>query len=154
MKVLVQRVSRAAVRVEGETVAEIERGLLVLIGVEVDDVEQDAVYQADKTAELRIFPDDEGRMNRGLVEVGGEAIVVSQFTLASSTRRGRRPSFTAAAGPEKAVPLYERFVGRLRERGIAVGTGVFQAHMEVELVNDGPVTLLLDPRTMPRRGRS
>jgi len=152
MKVLLQRVSRAAVRVDGETVASIGPGLLVLLAVEQGDGEEDADYLADKSAELRVFPDDAGKMNRGVEEAGGELLVVSQFTLASSTRRGRRPSYTRAAPPELAVPLYERFTARLRGRGLHVAEGVFQAMMEVELVNDGPVTILLDPP--PFRERS
>jgi len=145
VKVLLQRVSRAAVRVEGETVGSIGAGLLVLLGVEQGDGEADADYLADKSAELRIFPDDEGKMNRSVEDAGGELLVVSQFTLAACTRRGRRPSYSRAAPPELAVPLYERFAARLRGRGLRVAEGVFQAMMEVELVNDGPVTVLLDP---------
>jgi D-tyrosyl-tRNA(Tyr) deacylase len=146
LRVLLQRVRRAAVRVEGATVAEIGGGLLVLLGVEAEDGEKDVCYLADKTAEVRIFRDDQGKMNRSVEEIGGEVLVVSQFTLAASTRRGRRPSFGRAAEPRLAEELYERFVGRLRERGLAVECGIFQAMMDVELVNDGPVTLLLDPR--------
>ncbi len=142
---LLQRVSRAAVRVDGRTSGRIEGGLLALVGVERGDSEKDADYLADKTAELRVFPDEQGRMNRSVIEAGGSVLVVSQFTLAGSTRRGRRPSFSRAEEPRLAAPLCERFLERLRERGIHVSSGVFQAHMEVELVNDGPVTLLLDP---------
>jgi D-tyrosyl-tRNA(Tyr) deacylase len=145
VKVLLQRVSRAAVRVEGRTVASIERGLLAFVAVENDDGPSDADYLADKTAELRIFPDDEGRMNRSVGAVGGSVLVVSQFTLAASTRRGRRPSYARAAMPERARALYDAFAVRLRDRGLPVTCGVFQATMEVELVNDGPVTILLDP---------
>lgn len=145
MKTLLQRVSRAQVRVDGVAVGSIGHGLLVLLGVERGDSEADADRQADKTAELRIFPDDAAKMNRSVEEAGGAVLVVSQFTLAASTRRGRRPSFDAAAPPEQARALYERFAQRLRARGIPVATGVFQATMEVELVNDGPVTILLDP---------
>jgi D-tyrosyl-tRNA(Tyr) deacylase len=145
VKVLLQRVSRAAVRVDGETVGSIGRGLLVLLGVEEGDTEAEADYFADKTAELRIFADEAGKMNRSVEDAGGEVLVVSQFTLAGSTRRGRRPSYTRAASPEVAIPLYGRFASRLRRRGLRVAEGVFQAMMEVELVNDGPVTLLLDP---------
>ena len=150
MKVLLQRVSRAAVRVGGRTVGAIERGLLALVGVEKEDTDEEADYLADKTADLRVFPDDEGRMNRSVLEIGGGVLIVSQFTLASSTRRGRRPSFDAAAPPERAEPLCLRFEERLRSRGIPVATGVFRTMMEVELVNDGPVTILLDPP--PARG--
>ncbi len=151
MKVLVQRVSRAAVRVDGAVVGEIGRGLLVFVGVERGDDGDLADALADKTAHLRIFGDDEGRMNRSLVDVGGEALVVSQFTLAADTRRGRRPSFVAAADPEIADALYLRFAARLESLGPRVETGRFRAMMEVELVNDGPVTLMLDP---PRRGEA
>ncbi len=141
-----QRVSRASVRVEGDVVGSIASGLLVFLGVENGDTEADASWNAAKTAMLRIFPDDEGRMNRSLEDVRGSALVVSQFTLAASTRRGNRPSFESAAQPEIARPLYERFVQALRERGLVVATGSFRAMMEVELVNEGPVTILLDPR--------
>ena len=145
MKVLIQRVSRASVSVGGETVGAIDRGLLVLLGVEQGDTARDADYLADKTAELRIFPDENGRMNRSVEEDGGAVLVVSQFTLASSTRRGRRPSFSSAAPPEVAERLYELFCSRLAGRGLTVATGSFQAMMQVELVNDGPVTIMLDP---------
>ena len=144
MKVLLQRVKRAAVRVDGETVGEIGPGLLVLLGVEQGDGEYEAEYLADKSAELRIFADDRGRMNRSVKDVGGAALVVSQFTLAACTRRGRRPSYSRAAEPERATRLYERFIERLRSRGIEVAAGMFQAMMDVELVNDGPVTLVLE----------
>ena len=150
MKVLLQRVSRAAVRVDGETVASIDAGLLVLLGVERDDRDEDADEMADKTAGLRIFSDDKGRMNRSVEQCGGSVLVVSQFTLASSTSKGRRPSFHLAAEPERAERLYLRFAERLERRGVPVAYGIFQAMMEVELVNDGPVTILLDP---PRRSR-
>jgi D-tyrosyl-tRNA(Tyr) deacylase len=146
VRVLIQRVGRASVRVDGVTVGAIARGLLVFVGVEAGDTDEDAVWNAQKTAQLRIFPDDEGRMNRDVLEIGGAVLVVSQFTLASSTRRGRRPSFESAAPPEKAERLYERFVAELLERGLVVATGRFRAMMEVELINDGPVTLMLDPR--------
>ncbi len=146
MRVLVQRVSRAAVRVDGAIVGSIARGLLVYLGVENGDTVEDATWNAAKTAQLRIFPDDAGRMNLGLEEIEGAVLVVSQFTLAASTRRGRRPSFESAGGPEIAQPLYERFIAALRERGLVVATGTFRAMMEVESVNDGPVTILLDPR--------
>jgi D-tyrosyl-tRNA(Tyr) deacylase len=142
--VLLQRVSRASVRVDGRTVGAIERGLLALVGVEHGDSEREVRYYADKTAELRIFPDSEGRMNLSVEDVGGAVLVVSQFTLAASTRRGRRPSYARAAEPAAAEPLYERFAACLRERGLPVACGTFQAMMEVELVNDGPVTILLE----------
>jgi len=146
VRVLLQRVSRASVRVDGATVGSIARGLVVFLGVEEGDDVSDAVWNAAKTAQLRIFPDAAGRMNLGVVDIEGAVLVVSQFTLAASTRRGRRPSFASAAGPELAQRLYERFVAALRERGLVVATGTFRAMMEVELVNDGPVTVLLDPR--------
>lgn len=153
MKVLLQRVSRAAVRIGGDLVGQIGRGVVVLLAAERGDTRRHADYFADKTAELRIFPDGEGRMNLSLLEVGGEALVVSQFTLAGSTRRGRRPSFTSAAPAAEAEALYSRFVERLVERGVGrVATGVFQAHMEVEIVNEGPVTILLDPPPWGERG--
>ncbi|MCP5120222.1 MAG: D-tyrosyl-tRNA(Tyr) deacylase [bacterium] len=145
MRVLIQRVSRDAVRVDSRTVGSIGRGLMILLGVEDGDEERDADYLADKSAELRIFPDDAGCMNRSVEEIGGEVLVISQFTLAGSTRRGRRPSYSRAAEPTLARDLYEYFMQRLRERGVSVASGEFQAMMDVELVNEGPVTLLLDP---------
>lgn len=146
MKVLLQRVSRAEVRVDGRTVGKIGRGLVVLLGVEIGDRREDVEYLADKTAELRIFEDEHGLMNRSVEDVGGAVLVVSQFTLAASTRRGRRPSFSRAAAPQDAEPLYRLFLECLEQRGIDVASGLFRAMMEVELVNEGPVTLLLDPR--------
>jgi D-tyrosyl-tRNA(Tyr) deacylase len=146
VKVLVQRVARAAVRVSGATVGEIGRGLLVYLGLEPADTSGDAGWYAMKTATLRIFPDEQGRMNRSVEEASGAILVVSQFTLAASTRRGRRPSFEGAAPPEVAERLYLEFVARLAERGIPVATGTFRAMMDVESINEGPVTILLDPR--------
>jgi D-aminoacyl-tRNA deacylase len=146
MRSVVQRVSRAAVRVDRRVVGEIGPGLLVLLGVAAGDGEEDARWSADKIAQLRIFEDAAGKMNRSVEEVGGGVLVVSQFTLLGDPRKGNRPSFVAAAAPEVANALYERVAVRLRERGLAVATGVFRATMEVELVNDGPVTLLLDSR--------
>lgn len=144
MRAVVQRVTRAAVRVDGETVGEIGRGLLVLVGAAAGDGLADAAALADKLAGLRIFPDDEGRMNRSVVEIGGAALVVSQFTLYGDVRRGRRPSFTEAAPPEAAEPLVDLVAAHLREAGVPCATGLFRAHMEVDLLNDGPVTLVLD----------
>ena len=144
MRVVLQRVSRASVRVDGETVGEIGAGLLVLAGVREGDELADATRLATKTAELRIFADDEGRFNRSLLEAGGEALVVSQFTLYADTRRGRRPSFIAAARPEVAEPLVEAYAQALEASGIRVARGRFGAHMQVELLNDGPVTVILD----------
>jgi D-tyrosyl-tRNA(Tyr) deacylase len=145
MRACVQRVSRANVTIAGEVCAEIGRGMLVLLGVAGDDTEADARALADKTAGLRIFEDDQGKMNLGLADVGGAMLVVSQFTLlADGTRqKGTRPSFSDAAKPEVAEPLIEHFCDALRALGVPVQTGVFGAYMEVELVNDGPVTLIL-----------
>ena len=146
MRAVVQRVSRAKVTVAGEVTGEIGLGLLVLLGVADDDTQEDAGYLAEKLVGLRIFSDDEGKMNRSLVEAGGAMLVVSQFTLFGDCRKGRRPSFIKAARPEQAVDLYKAFVAEVRGRGIIVATGRFQEHMDVELVNDGPVTLLVDSR--------
>jgi D-aminoacyl-tRNA deacylase len=144
MRAVVQRVSRAKVSVNGEVTGEIGRGLLVLLGVAAEDAESDADYLAEKIAGLRIFEDENGKMNRGLAEIGGSVLVVSQFTLYGDVRRGKRPSFDAAAAPAKARPLYEYLVGRIRAAGLACETGRFQEMMQVQLVNDGPVTILLD----------
>jgi D-tyrosyl-tRNA(Tyr) deacylase len=144
MRAVVQRVSRARVTVDGRTTGEIGAGLVVLLGVGAGDDEQAARYLADKIAELRIFEDEAGKMNRSFLETGGALLAVSQFTLYGDCRKGRRPSFDRAARPDPARSLYEKFVGFLRQRGVRVEQGVFQAMMEVELVNDGPVTLLLD----------
>ena len=138
--------SSASVAVDGQQVAAIEHGLLVLLGVEQGDGPADRDYIASKTCELRIFPDAEGRMNRSVAEAGGSVLVVSQFTLAGDARKGRRPSFDDAAAPAEAKPLYEDVVRMIREKGLTVATGVFQAMMQVALVNDGPVTILLDSR--------
>jgi D-tyrosyl-tRNA(Tyr) deacylase len=146
MRAVVQRVSRAAVSVEGVTVSKVGPGLLVLLGVARGDGEADAAYLADKVLNLRVFPDEGGHMNRSLLETGGELLVVSQFTLLGDARRGRRPGFTDAAAPEDALRLYQDFVARVRAGGLHVGEGVFRADMDVELVNRGPVTLMLDSR--------
>jgi D-aminoacyl-tRNA deacylase len=143
VRAVVQRVAEARVRVGRETVAEIGVGLCVLLGVARSDGEQGAVRLAGKVARLRIFPDDDGRFDRSLVDTGGAALVVSQFTLLADTAKGNRPSFTEAAPPEQAEPLYERFCAELRSLGIEVAKGVFGARMAVELVNDGPVTIVL-----------
>ena len=144
MRAVVQRVSRAAVRVESRSVAEIGPGLLVLVGIGANDTPEGAVYLAEKVADLRIFPDAEGKMNRSVCDIQGDVLAVSQFTLFGDARKGRRPSFIRAAPPEQAEALYGRFLEALRERGVRVQSGVFRAMMEVELVNDGPVTILLD----------
>ena len=144
MRAVVQRVSSACVRVDGEVVGAVERGALVLLGVLEGDGEREVVQLAEKVAGFRYFADDEGRMNLAAGEVGGALLVVSQFTLAADGRKGRRPSFDKAADPLLAEELYERFVAHLRGLGLAVETGRFGAMMEVELVNDGPVTFVLD----------
>jgi D-aminoacyl-tRNA deacylase len=144
MRACVQRVTAAKVVVDGETVGEIGRGLLVLLGVATGDEDADLRWMVDKVVGLRVFEDDEGKMNRGLAEAGGELLVVSQFTLLGDCRKGRRPSFIAAAPPEIAQRMYERFVEEAQKLGVCVATGVFRAHMEVALVNDGPVTLVID----------
>ena len=144
MRAVVQRVKRARVTAAGETTGEIGQGLLVLLGVGHGDTEAAADYLADKIAGLRIFEDNSGRMNRALAEIGGAVLVVSQFTLYGDVRRGKRPSFDGAAPPEQARRLYEYFVEKFRATGLRCGTGRFQEMMEVELVNDGPVTILLD----------
>lgn len=148
MRAVVQRVSSARVRVDGAVVGAIERGFAVLLGVGRDDGEADVEYIAGKIHDVRVFPDEAGKMNRSIVEAGGAVLVVSQFTLYGDVRRGRRPSFIDAAEPARANTLYEAVVASLRTRGLTVATGVFQADMQVDLVNDGPVTLILEsPRT-------
>lgn len=144
MRAVVQRVSRASVHVRGETVGACGPGLLVLVGAGQGDTTDAATRLAAKVARLRVFPDDADRFDRSLLDTGGEALVVSQFTLLADTRRGNRPSFTAAAPPDEARPLVEAFCVALREEGVSVATGVFGARMEVELVNEGPVTIVLD----------
>ena len=144
MRAVLQRVSRARVTVDGETTGEIGKGILVLLGVSREDTQTEAVYLLEKTLNLRIFEDEEGKMNLSLLDAGGGLLVVSQFTLYGDTRKGRRPSFIEAAPPEKANQLYEFFVAEARKQIGTVETGRFQAMMNVELVNDGPVTILLD----------
>ncbi len=146
MRAVVQRVSRAKVTVSGEVSGEIGPGLMVLLGVADDDGQEDATYIAEKLVGLRVFPDNEGKMNRSLTDTGGAMLIVSQFTLFGDCRKGKRPSFIKAARPEQAVELYRAVVAEVRGRGITVATGRFQEHMEVELLNDGPVTLLIDSR--------
>ncbi|MGA2921377.1 MAG: D-aminoacyl-tRNA deacylase [Candidatus Sulfotelmatobacter sp.] len=144
MRAVVQRVSRAQVTVNGEVAGKIGLGLLVLLGVGRDDSESDAIYLAEKIAGLRVFEDERGKMNRSVHDVGGGVLVVSQFTLCGDVRRGKRPSFDAAAAPEKARQLYEFFVEKIRTTGLRCEMGRFQEMMKVELVNEGPVTILLD----------
>jgi D-tyrosyl-tRNA(Tyr) deacylase len=146
MRAVVQRVTQARVVVGGETVGEIGGGLLVLLGVARSDTVEQACWLADKVAGLRVFQDADDKMNRDVVEAGGAVLVVSQFTLYGDCRKGRRPSFVEAAAPEQAVPLYEAFVNALRALGIPTATGRFGAMMQVELVNDGPVTLIVDSK--------
>ncbi len=146
MRLVVQRVTRASVTVDGEVTGKIGKGYMVLVGAEVGDTEADARLCADKLAGLRVFVDDEDKMNRSVLDVGGEILLVSQFTLLGDARHGRRPSFIAAARPEVAEPLLEQMKAMLEARGLHVETGRFQTHMDVELVNDGPVTILIDSR--------
>ena len=154
MRVVLQRVSRASVSVDGEIVGAIGGGLLVLMGVARGDTEEEARKLARKCAEMRVYSDAEGRFNLSLIETGGEALVVSQFTLLADVRRGRRPSFAAAAAPEVAEPIVEAFAAALRDVGVRVETGLFGARMQVELVNEGPVTIIVDSDALdrPRRG--
>ena len=144
MRALLQRVRSASVSVGGETIAQISAGLIILLGVGQGDGRAEAEYLAEKTANLRIFEDEAGKLNRSLLDVGGEALVVSQFTLYAETSKGRRPSFTAAALPEQAQPLVERFMERLADLGVPTQGGQFGAHMLVSIDNDGPVTVLLE----------
>ena len=148
MRAVVQRVSRASVKVNQDFTGKIEMGLLVLLGVAQVDVESDADYLAEKVAGLRIFEDKEGKMNRSVLDVGGAVLAVSQFTLFGDVRRGKRPSFAGAARPERAKELYEYFVERVRALGVRCETGLFQEMMEVELLNQGPVTILLDSKKL------
>ena len=146
MRAVVQRVSEASVKIEGEEVGRIGHGILVLLGVGHDDESKDAAYLAEKVVHLRIFADEQDKMNRSLLDVEGGLLAVSQFTLWGDCRKGRRPSFVAAAEPEKAEELYDAFIQRARNLGVTVATGRFQEMMQVSLVNDGPVTLLLDSK--------
>ncbi len=146
MRAVVQRVSQCRVESGGHVASETGPGLLVYLGVTSDDSERDLTYVADKALNLRVFDDEAGVMNRSLLEVGGEMMVVSQFTLYGDTRKGRRPSYNHAAAPETAVEVYRAFVARIQDAGVSVGTGVFQAHMDVVSVIDGPVTILIDSR--------
>jgi len=148
MRAVVQRVKRASVSVEGRVIASIGNGLLVLVGVAEGDAEADAEFLADKVANLRIFPDDAGKMYRSVKESGGTVLAVSQFTLLGDARKGRRPSFIEACEPGRANALFERFSAKVREQGLHCATGKFQAMMDVELVNDGPVTILLDSKRL------
>lgn len=144
MRALVQRVSRSAVSIDGQVSAEIDRGMLILLGVGRQDTQDNIQYLADKCIHLRIFGDGQGKMNRSLLDVEGQALVVSQFTLYGDTRKGRRPGYSGAAPPEMAEAYYEDFVEALRSRGVSVRTGQFGANMQVEIHNDGPVTLMIE----------
>ncbi|MDU2065135.1 MAG: D-aminoacyl-tRNA deacylase [Sporomusaceae bacterium] len=146
MRAVVQLVDQAKVDVAGETVGQIAQGLLLFLGVTADDTPEDALYLTEKVLNLRIFPDEAGKMNLSLLDISGELLVVSQFTLYGDCRKGRRPSFDKAAAPLLANELYEHFISLCRERGVVVATGVFQAEMQVSLLNHGPVTLLLDSK--------
>jgi D-tyrosyl-tRNA(Tyr) deacylase len=148
VRAVVQRVSRAEVRVDGDVVGRIGAGLCVLVGAATDDTEEDAAWLAEKVVGLRIFNDEAGQMNRSLSDVGGALLAVSQFTLLGDCRKGRRPSFIGAMAPAPAEALYERFVAQVRATGTTVETGRFRTHMEVDLVNDGPVTLLVDSKRL------
>ena len=144
MIAVIQRVKRADVTIDGKLYSEIDKGLLVLLGIEKGDSEEKAKFLADKTADLRIFEDENEKMNRGLEDVGGSLLIVSQFTLYGNCKKGRRPDFLAAARPETAIPLYETFVQLCRDKGFPVETGVFGANMQVDSLNDGPLTLVVD----------
>ena len=147
MRVVIQRVSSASVTIAGEVVSSIDHGLLILLGIEEPDQEEDIAWLVPKIARMRIFSDDEGKMNRSVAEAGGGVIVVSQFTLHASTKKGNRPSFIRAARPEQSEPLYQKFCAAMEaELGHAIGTGRFGADMQVALVNDGPVTVVMDSR--------
>jgi D-tyrosyl-tRNA(Tyr) deacylase len=148
VRAVVQRAKEAAVRVDDEVVGRIGAGLVVLLGVGKDDAERDAEVLADKVLNLRVFPDEAGQMNRSVLDVSGSLLVISQFTLMGDARKGRRPSYIEAAAPDEANRLYEHFVQRLRPSGLEVATGVFRAMMDVALVNQGPVTILLDSRKL------
>jgi len=147
MKAIIQRVKKASVRVEGETIAQIGPGILVLLGVGAGDGRKDIEYLAEKISGIRIFEDEQGKMNLSVADIGGEMMVVSQFTLYADCRKGKRPSFTEAAPPGEAERLYLEFARLLREKGLKVAEGRFQARMEVDLVNDGPVTIILDTKS-------
>jgi D-tyrosyl-tRNA(Tyr) deacylase len=147
MRVVIQRVSKAAVRVENEIVGQIAEGLMILVGIENEDNKEDADWLSKKICNLRIFDDEDGVMNKSLLEIKGDVLAVSQFTLHAKTKKGNRPSYIAAAKSDISVPLYEYFVGKLKqESGANVETGKFGAHMEVALVNDGPVTIIIDTK--------
>ena len=144
MRALVQRVKKGSVSIDGKVHGAIDQGLVILLGITHEDTEKDADFVADKCVDLRIFEDENGKMNKSLEDINGSILLISQFTLYAATRKGRRPSFDAAARPEVAEPLYEYFIQKLRSRGIKVETGVFGAYMQVEIHNDGPVTMMVE----------
>nr|WP_300092937.1 D-aminoacyl-tRNA deacylase [Sedimentibacter sp.] len=146
MRGVVQRVKRAKVSVDDKAIGQIDHGIMLLLGVEEDDEEKDLEYMCDKVVNLRIFEDEDGKMNKSVLDVCGSLLVVSQFTLLGDARKGRRPSFIQAARPEKAIPMYEKFIDNMIKSGLKTQTGEFGADMQVELVNDGPVTILLDSK--------
>jgi len=146
LRAVIQRVNQASVSVDGKVVSSISKGLLVLLGVAEDDEIADTKYLAEKTAGLRIFEDQDEKMNLSLTDIGGEVLVISQFTLYGDCRKGRRPGFSSAAKPQKATELYEAYVSALADMGLKPKTGIFQAYMQVELINDGPVTILIDSK--------
>ncbi|NLJ58973.1 MAG: D-tyrosyl-tRNA(Tyr) deacylase [Tissierellia bacterium] len=146
MRAVVQRVESANVKVDNVVIGEIEDGILLLLGIEEDDNEKDLEYMSEKIPNLRIFEDEDGKMNKSLIDVGGSILVISQFTLLGDARKGRRPSFTTAAAPTKAIPIYERFINNMKEKNIRTEAGKFGAEMKVQLINDGPVTILLDSK--------
>lgn len=146
MRAVVQRVKSANVRVDDIIIGQIGHGILLLLGVEETDEEKDLEYMSDKVPNLRIFEDENGKMNKSLLDVGGSILVISQFTLLGDARKGRRPSFSAAAMPDKAIPAYEKFISKMKEKNIVTESGKFGADMKVELINDGPVTILLDSK--------
>lgn len=146
MRAVVQRVKRANVTVDNKIIGEINHGILLLLGVENNDDEKDLEYMCDKVPNLRIFEDEDGKMNKSLLDVEGSILVISQFTLLGDARKGRRPSFTEAAIPDKAIPMYEKFIKNMKNKNIFTQEGEFGADMQVELVNDGPVTILLDSK--------
>ncbi|MSQ32183.1 MAG: D-tyrosyl-tRNA(Tyr) deacylase [Dehalococcoidia bacterium] len=154
MRVLLQRVKKASVTINGETVGSIGKGLVLLVGIGVGDNEKDAQFLADKTANMRIFEDSQEKMNASALEVGCELLAVSQFTLYADVRKGRRPSFTDAAPPEEARLLFDKFVEMLKATGLKVETGRFREHMHVEIHNDGPVTIMMDSKDLMGRGRN
>ena len=147
MKIVVQRVSQASVKVSGEIVGEISKGLLLLVGIEENDEKEDAEWLSKKILDLRIFSDEEGKMNRSVKDINGEILCVSQFTLIADYKKGNRPSFIKAAKPEKAVPLFEYFKGLIKSSGLKTESGIFGADMKVSLLNDGPVTIVMDSKT-------